>query len=231
VARIRSKTLIAIAAPAVYAFACGGGSTSHVDSGIHLLDMGSGGNPDGSGSGSNPGGCSALTSYSPPAFGSNNSQAQDTAAGGSNVHEQDFFGVMNSDVDVLGLSLFANFGGFGSGGDIAPGTYTIQGDDAAWSTCVICVLIATDVGSDGTPKDFYFATSGSVTLTTVTGQLSGSVTGANFIHVGTSMGQPADPPAVDSCASTISSATFNTPLTAAFTSPAVPPIVLHHRYR
>lgn len=242
-ARRLPKFLAAVLAPStIYVIACGPGGGSKVDSGIHIVadsPTGGSGMPDAPGSGSS-GACTAMAAYAPPAFGSNNSQATNYPEDMTMMtpHEQVFLGAMNSDPDAMALFLFAGYGGFGSGGDIANGTYQITGDDAAWSTCGICLVIATDIDmSSGTPKDFYTATSGTVTLTSVSGHIAGSVSNAQFVHVAAgSDGNPTDPPAVDSCTTSISSATFSTPLMAAtatlsqqnsFTSNAV----LTHRHR
>jgi hypothetical protein len=215
-ARRLPKFLAAVLAPStIYVIACGPGGGTKIDSGIHIVPD----SPTGSGTPDAPNGsgaCTADGTYAPPAFGSNNSQATNYPADQTMMapHEQVLIGPMNGDPDALAVFLFAGFGGFGSG-DIANGTYTITGDDAAWSTCGICLVVATNIGSDGSVTDYYTANSGTLTLTSVTGHLAGSISNASFIHVAAgSNSQPSDPPAVDSCTTSVSSASFNTPLMA-----------------
>jgi hypothetical protein len=158
--------------------------------------------------------CTALPSYAGVATGSGTQLATDFPASGTGSsaqpHVESYLGAMNADIDALRLLLYAGFGGFGSG-DIAPGTYQLTGDETAFSTCGLCVLVGTDVTKDG-QADWYMATGGSITLTMAGGgsntTLSGSLTGVNFAHVGKDGdGLPTDT-VVDSCVTSIPSANF-----------------------
>ncbi len=52
---------------------------------------------------------------------------------------------------------------FGSGsGSIKTGSYTLSGDDLSFQDCGLCTQIYTNLGSDGSPTEFYFATAGAV---------------------------------------------------------------------
>jgi hypothetical protein len=164
--------------------------------------------------------CTALPSYAGVATGSNTQFATNYPASGSGSsaqpHVQSYLGAMNADIDALRLLLFGGFGGFGSG-DIKPGTYQLTGDDAAFSTCGACVLVATDVTQNG-QADWYMANSGSLTLTMAGGgsntTLSGSLSNVNLVHVGKDAdGLPTDT-TVDSCVTSIPSASFTATLKA-----------------
>lgn|GEM_PF-4651461 len=73
----------------------------------------------------------------------------------------------------LQIGLFNTFGVFANG--ISPGTYTIAGAALDLGTCGLCLLIATDAASDGTPTDYSFATGGTVKIDTVTPALTGKL--------------------------------------------------------
>lgn len=211
-----SRLVVAVTLPGVvYALACGNGGNTK---GIHLedaagSDAGHGGSDGGSAA------CTATATYPATTWGSN-AQATDLPATGSGsaavAHQEVLRGPLDADAkpDVFALFLFAGAGGFGSG-DITTGTFPIAGSDAAFSTCGICPVIETDVGSDGTPADFYTASSGTVTLTSVAGTLVGTITGASFVHVKKDAGGgPGDTPATDHCMSMIGSASFDVTLAA-----------------
>jgi hypothetical protein len=207
-------------APLLYIpfLACGGGGTTHV-----TLD----GHGSGSGSGSNVT-CEALASYT-PSFGSNNQDAVNvpaTAGSGSSAgttHQQYYLGGLDTanPGDYLDIELFAMFGAFGSG-DIAPGTYALQGDEIDYNSCGTCVLLWPQllVGSDGSltglTSDYisnhqYMATAGSITLTTVSGSnFAGSISGVQFKHVNYDASGTQTYP--DACVSAIASASFSTSL-------------------
>jgi len=200
--------------PLIPLLACGGDSKTP-DANIHVID-GSGGSGSGSGSGS--GACTAAASYA-VTFGSNSEAAQNTPATGSGSaatpHEELWLGLLNNDKDELFIQLYAGYGGFGSG-DIRPGTYNLamNGDDK-FSTCGACVLAITDImgtGSASTFKDYYTAKSGTLTLTSTTGTIAGSMSNIVLQHVTQDAMQNPSDTVADSCTSTIGSAAFSAPL-------------------
>jgi hypothetical protein len=207
--------LVVATATGATIIACGGSSSPKKPDGkITVVDS-----PNGSGSGS----CMAAASYSPN-FGSNQRATNFPASGSGSMavpHIEEWDGPLAQGT-VLDISLFAGFGGFGSG-DIRNGTYSITGQDAAYSTCGVCVAIFANITSSGSGSNqtinvgaYYAADSGSVTLTSTTGTLAGSLSNIHLIHVAkSSQGDfPGDPPAVDSCTSMISSANFSATLAA-----------------
>ncbi|HCF58802.1 MAG TPA: hypothetical protein DFS52_12535 [Myxococcales bacterium] len=84
----------------------------------------------------------------------------------------------NDDRDVIILELNEGRGAFP--GKLATGTYTLTGADLNYETCGLCVLLVADYGDQGPT---YFATGGSVTLTSVEGRLTGTLEGITFDHV------------------------------------------------
>lgn len=173
----------------------------------------------GSGSGSGNVTCEAAASYSPgSAFGSANSFAVNSPATGSGSaatrHLEYFDGVLSGS-DVLDITLYAGYGGFGSG-DIANGTYALTGDDADWGLCGICVDVMPgalgSAGIDFSPTYYashaYIATTGSITFNSTSTRMTGSLTGVKFNHFNfdSSSGSSTFP---DSCTTSIASATFD----------------------
>lgn len=139
--------------------------------------------------------------------------------GSNSPHELTYVAALDNNSaarDVLFVDLYAGYGVFASG-DITNGTFQIGGDDAKYSTCGLCVLIAADVTSTAV-TDWYMATSGTVTLTkTSISQLgsdgsahfAGSLTNVNLVHVAKdSRGGPGDMTA-DNCVSAIPTTTMD----------------------
>jgi hypothetical protein len=206
--RPMTKTFSIVPLLVVPFIACGGGGDSHT---VTIVDSHLG---SGSGSGSNVT-CEAASSYTPAgAFGSANSRAGNSPAAGSGsaatIHFEYLDGTLQGS-DILDITLYAGYGGFGSG-DIANGTYALTGNDADWGLCGICVDVMPgalgSAGIDFSPTYYathaYIATAGSITFTSTTT----SLTGVTFKHFNydSSAGTSTFP---DSCTTTIASATFD----------------------
>ena len=106
--------------------------------------------------------------------------------------------------DTFFVKLEPNRGVFSGG--VAPGTYTIAGADAGFSTCGLCVNIVADIVSGAGPTKFYFADSGTVTLTSTTTPVSGSAQNVHFREVDITSGQFV----TNGCTASIESVTFTT---------------------
>ena len=89
--------------------------------------------------------------------------------------------------DTFFIKLEPNRGVFAGG--VMPGTYTIGGADAGFSTCGLCVNIVADIVTGTGPTKFYFADSGSVTLTSTTTPVAGSAQNVHLREVDISSGQ------------------------------------------
>jgi hypothetical protein len=188
------------------AFACGGD-----DSGDHITIP----QPDASIDAMEP--CLAQTMYS-PTFGSDNTEVTDYPAGSGtdpSPHEIYFLGYLdnNDPGDYLYMDLYAGYGAFSSG-DIVPGSYSLVDDDTAYSTCGACVYLGAKVDSTtGDVGNYYFAHSGTLTLTSTTGRLTGALQDAIFYRVPKDAdGNPSDESNLD-CNSMIKSVTFDSVIT------------------
>jgi hypothetical protein len=120
------------------AFACGGG-----DDGGKIQVI----RPDASIDAMEP--CKGQATYS-PTFGSDSTEATDYPATGSgdeaSLHEIFMLSALDSNTpgDYVYIDLYEMFGAF-DGGPIATGTFTLTGDDAAYSTCGACVMLGAQV--------------------------------------------------------------------------------------
>ena len=115
-----------------------------------------------------------------------------------------------SPFDELQIELWSGYGALTGG--FATGTYEITGDELQYFTCGVCVFINADREGEDYVED-YFATGGSLTLTSVNGNLTGSIDGITFEHV-TIDQDGMSAPAGDGCESVVTSATFTAPITA-----------------
>jgi len=103
--------------------------------------------------------------------------------------------------DDFFLKLIAGKGVFGGG--FTTGTFPIAGEDKSFSTCGLCTNIIADIVSGQGPTKFYFATSGTVTLT-ATSPIAGSAQNLHFVEINGASGTPV----AGGCTSTIASITF-----------------------
>jgi hypothetical protein len=172
-----------------------------------------------------PEACTASSSYGSASIVADGSAyaftyAQITADGSNGLVDanQGYSGNLNADPlpDSFEIDLYEGFGAFGSDGSgsgtITKGAYTLSGDDLSFQLCGLCVQIYTDLDGDGAPTDLYFATAGSITLSSVgtptgsdvsKGTLAGSLTNVTFAQWDGS-----DDVAIGSCTSTITSLSF-----------------------
>jgi hypothetical protein len=112
--------------------------------------------------------------------------------------------------DIIQLELWDGLGAF-SGGDAAPGTYPIEGDETTVVTCGICIYIWADATVvDGVVVDSekdYIATGGSITIDSVDGNFTGSLSGLTFTEIDQTS-ENGDP-LPGGCQTAIPSATFD----------------------
>lgn len=193
--------------------ACGGGG-----GGTHVTVDGHTGSGSGSGSAAP---CTAAATYGSD-FGSAADQFADWSNGSGSATaapgvSEDWGAALNNDVDLIQLELYRNSGALTN---IAPGTYQIQGDDANYKTCGVCVRILTDATQQNYADD-YLATSGTVMISSVGGSgsgsgsdrtygtLSGSFTNLHFDHVTIAASPDFTSTVVGDCSSTLASGTFS----------------------
>ena len=86
--------------------------------------------------------------------------------------------------DMLSIELYAFMEGTLFEEGLRTGTFEISGDEAQYATCSICVFVwgNVDEAAQSSAAD-YFLTGGTVELTSVEGQLSGTITNATFTKV------------------------------------------------
>ena len=91
------------------------------------------------------------------------------------------FGQLPGDMEYVQLELWDGKGAF-TGGTVAPGTYTIGGADASYTTCGLCVR---GLGGKGeATQTEYFATSGTVDVTAISStQFTATLAAVSFVEV------------------------------------------------
>lgn len=82
--------------------------------------------------------------------------------------------------DVIELELYDGNGVFAAG--LKPGTYEIQGNDLDLKYCNLCVRFYDQRNIYGGDRGWYMATGGTLTLTSVEDNLTGSLTNVTFLH-------------------------------------------------
>src|SRR5262245_5459839 len=113
--------------------------------------------------------------------------------------------------DEFNIQLFSGLGVFTTG--FRTGTFTLSGDDLNYGTCGLCVLIYENIDAATTAyRGVYLATSGTVTLTSVSGTLAGGASNLKFQHVNIDQNTSVSTPDSDGCRSAIDSVSFNVPI-------------------
>lgn len=102
--------------------------------------------------------------------------------------------------DTLFLKLDSGKGVFTGG--LANGTYTLAGADLDFNNCGLCVNLIADIVAMQGPSKFYFATAGSVTLTS-TSPPEGTLSNVRFAEV-----TLAGAPVAGGCTASIDSLAF-----------------------
>jgi hypothetical protein len=103
--------------------------------------------------------------------------------------------------DDFFLKLIAGRGALAGG--LAPGTYTIGGAEASFSQCGVCTNILAHIDPSFGPRKFYFADSGTVTITS-TNPVAGSAQSLHFAELDLVSGAAIP----GGCTSTLGSITF-----------------------
>jgi hypothetical protein len=116
--------------------------------------------------------------------------------------------------DVMLVQLFKGFGVFTPdfpAPAALPLTIQITGDEAQFSSCGACILVIGDVGADGMATgDPYLATSGSLTLTTLSStMMEGSVSNLVLTRVTIDEDTDVSTPSADGCTSSVDSMAFS----------------------
>ncbi len=182
--------------------ACGGGSDDAPDARITITPDANTGTPD-----APPANCLTATSHGTVTPGEQLAEADDLAA-------PTFLGyqaLLNADTapDIIGLELYDGLGALAGG--IAPGTYTIAGDDLNYISCGLCVRIFTDATETEIGSQ-YLATGGTVTITQVTPNIQGTMSNITTETV-TIAPDFTSTPVGDGCTSAVTSLAFDAAVT------------------
>lgn len=194
--------------------ACGGDDGGNT---ITVIDAPGGG----SGSDASSAACTAASSYT-AALTADNAGAEtdgsgfdDDALQNGTAHVIYSGGALDSAAapDFLEIDLWAGYGVF-TGMDISPTTVTIAGEEADLYTCGACVYVYTDLSDDGNGgvnvADSYMAQSGTLTLSSVSGTLTGTLTNVVLAHA-TFDDNSQTTSVVGDCSTTVSG-TFSMPI-------------------
>jgi hypothetical protein len=114
--------------------------------------------------------------------------------------------------DLISIELYKGFGVFTTG--IVPGTYLLAGAELNYATCGSCVMIFTN--HDSATGEFthrYFQTGGTLVLGSVSGDLTGVLSGASFETVTINPTTFESMPAGDGCETHLDSLGFDSPIT------------------
>lgn len=151
-----------------------------------------------------------------PSFGMDSQGAQTSGSGasGSNAHTEIWGGVLDASMppDVIQVELYAGFAAF-AGTDIMPKTIQLAGEELNYKTCGACVRIFADATMDNSAAQ-YFATGGTLTLTSTVGSLKGTLENVTLEKV-TIADDFTSTPVGDGCTTKIVAATMDAPLEAA----------------
>ena len=149
-----------------------------------------------------------------PTFGSADQLAEENGSGfmNSNAHTQLWAGRVAAGPpdDIMQIELYAGFAAF-AGADISPKTIQLAGDELNYRTCGACVRIFADATEQATAAQ-YFATGGTLTLTSTTGNLTGTLTNVTLTKV-TIAQDFTSTPVGDGCNTSIANMSFDAPIT------------------
>lgn len=120
------------------------------------------------------------------------------------------FGDLNADAmfDAFYMELAAGYGAF-TDTPIAPGTYELSGEESDYATCGVCAEIDADINDEGEISQIYFANGGSITINSITPNLSGTITNATFVHSNFDPDDGTTTPHQSGCQTTLTSASFD----------------------
>ena len=129
---------------------------------------------------------------------------------------------LNADTvpDGMSIQLFNGYGAFATA-PIGPTTIDLTGAETGFDTCGGCVMLYGDVDPSAGPTTTYMPTSGTLTITSVEGNFTGTLTNATLVHVDIDSSTLATTPNPDGCATTVDSLSFDIaiqPPAAAFTA-------------
>ena len=150
--------------------------------------------------------CLASASYGNPGALSGGTEVDLMATGAVVV----WWGDLNQDPDEIVIELYAGWGVFTAG--LRPGTFPLTGAELSYQTCGACVFVEADISAEGNVGQEYFATGGTLTLTSVSGRLTGSLSNVTFQHVLFDGKTGQMNPVGDGCQTSIGGLSFDAPI-------------------
>jgi hypothetical protein len=175
---MKQHMLIGLALGALLALGCGDSTSAQQDAGPA---QDSAPVPDANPGRDAPEGCGFAAIYDTLAFVSTDIGTDSSYDPSNYVF---FDGFLNQDAtpDVLEIELVNGYGVFADG--FKPGTFTLAGDEVDYGTCGLCVRLLSRVDpATWEASQYYMATGGSVTLTSVHPHVSGTLNLVTFAHV------------------------------------------------
>lgn len=152
--------------------------------------------------------CLAEASYGAATLGQQAAQSQGPAATPDVEAGFATIGGDTAPVDIIQLELYKGFGVF-TGGEIVPGTYTIAGDELNYATCGVCPRIFTDCTDTACADQQFYATGGTVTITSITPNLTFTVQDLTFVEVTIDETTFQSTPVPNGCSTAVTSASFD----------------------
>ncbi len=123
--------------------------------------------------------CNAEANYGTPAFVEQVAQANVSMEGVINNIRSN--SVINADADIVSMEIWNGYGVF-ENSPIAVGTYEITGTELSFDTCGVCAFLYADVVDENNPGDQYFATGGTVEITSIEGNFTATLTNVTYAH-------------------------------------------------
>jgi hypothetical protein len=184
--------------------ACGGGGTAEdADAGVDA-----GPPPDAEG----PHVCLTVPDFATPTL---TNQVAPGVGDPATPDAISFQGDLNADAtpDVLQIELVSGYGVFLEG--VTTGTFPLADDELNYATCGLCVRVFTDVeDGGGHAMQQYFATGGTVTITSIDPNITGTVTDVDFVEVTVATdGTYTTTPVTDGCSTAVASTAFDVAVT------------------
>jgi hypothetical protein len=109
--------------------------------------------------------------------------------------------------DHLVVDLWNGYGVFADG--FTTGTFDIAGAETRWEDCGLCVRVEADYDGGLEYDDHYMANGGIVTLTSVSGRLTGSLSNVTFRHITVTEDPVTSADHPDGCQTTVDSGSFD----------------------
>jgi hypothetical protein len=190
------KRILALALISLTAACSSGGG----DDGPSLVD-GGGDSPDSAG-----GTCFADTAYS-AGLGNQGAQSSGgTAAAPNGITAQ---GTLNAaePFDIFQLELIKGFGVYTT--NITVGQHTLSGDELNYATCGLCPRLFTDCTTTECADQQFYATGGTINVTSITPNLTYTVSNLTFVEVTVDPTTFESTPVPGGCSTSIASGSFD----------------------